>query len=200
MRRLTFVLLAVLAASCAAPPKPAPVAVDPQTAWKARRPDLAALTRWTATGRVLIKTEDQRWKATLQWIQRDGAYRIRLTAPMGQGTVQLSGDAARAVMQTSDKRMYSATDPETLMLDTLGWSVPVEGLSYWMRGLDDPSVPSAAHLDELGRLDNLYQSGWDIDYQGYREAPPLQLPSQLALANERLDVRILINRWVLNTP
>ncbi len=200
MRLLTVVLFALLAVACSTPPKPSSTGFDPEKAWQARRPGLAALTRWTAIGRVLIKAEDQRWKATLHWVQRDKAYRIRLIAPLGQGTVQLSGDAAGVVMRTSDRRMFAARDPETLMFDTLGWSVPVEGLSYWMRGLDDPGAPSAAHLDEFGRLDNLSQAGWQIDYQHYSDARPLELPSKLALANDRLDVRIVINRWELDAP
>ena len=200
MRRLAVTLLAVLAVACSPRPTPTPVSPDPETAWQVRRSSLAALTNWTATGRVIVKTEERGWKATLNWVQRDGAYRIRLTAPLGQGTVQLSGDDRGVVMRTSDERMYWARDPETLLLDTVGWSVPVEGLRYWMRGLDAPDTPSTAHLDDLGRLDNLAQSGWVIEYERYTDVRPVELPAKLVLANERVDLRIVINRWDLDAP
>lgn len=198
MRRLAVALFAVALSACATfPPARSP---DPQAAWQARHISLARLSTWTVTGRVLIKAEERSWNATLFWVQRDGAYRIRLIAPLGQGTVQLSGGDGGVVLRTSNNQVFTAQDPQTLMLDTLGWSVPVDGLRYWMRGLDDPRTPAVVRLDARGRPETLEQAGWVIDYQRYADGAPPELPTKLALANQALSVRILVSRWELDKP
>jgi outer membrane lipoprotein LolB len=198
VRRLAVALFAVALSACATvPPARSP---DPQAAWQARHISLARLSTWTVTGRVLIKAEERSWNATLFWVQRDEAYRIRLIAPLGQGTVQLSGGDGGVVRRTSNNQVFTAQDPQTLMLDTLGWSVPVDGLRYWMRGLDDPRTPAVVRLDARGRPETLEQAGWVIDYQRYADGAPPELPTKLALANQALSVRILVSRWELDKP
>jgi len=198
VRRLAATLLAAALSACATvPPDRSP---DPQAAWQARRAILTGLSTWTVTGRVLIKAEERSWNATLFWVQRDEAYRIRLIAPLGQGTVQLSGGYEGVVLRTSDNQVFVAQDPQTLMQDTLGWSVPVDGLRYWMRGLDDPRTPAVVRLDARGRPENLEQAGWVIDYQRYADGAPPELPTKLALANQAVSVRILVSRWELDEP
>ncbi len=198
MRRLLGVGLAALLAGCAsAPPKVA----DPEAAWQERRDRFAGLTNWTATGKVAIRTEEEAWSATLHWVQDQAEYRIRLIAPLGQGTLQIAGDDSRVELRTSEDKIYHAVDPESLLSDTLGWSVPVKGLRFWMTGLDDPYGPPPEHrLDVSGRLQHLSQSGWSIDYQRYEDDAPLALPTKLKLHNKGLAMRVVVNRWELERP
>ena len=99
MRRLLGVGLAALLAGCAsAPPKVA----DPEAAWQERRDRFAGLTNWTATGKVAIRTEEEAWSATLHWVQDKAEYRIRLIAPLGQGTLQIAGTDQPRVSESSD--------------------------------------------------------------------------------------------------
>ncbi len=198
MRRLLGLGLATLLVACASAP---PRVADPEAAWQERRDKLSALTAWTATGRIAIRTEEDAWHATLRWVQDNGRYRIRLIGPLGQGTVQIAGDDSRVVLRTSANDVYRAVDPETLLTDRLGWSVPVKGMRYWLTGLDDPYGPPPEHrLDVAGRLEHLSQSGWAIDYERYEDDEPLALPTKLKLRNQHLALRVVVNRWELDQP
>ncbi len=158
MRRLLGLGLALLLAACTSAPYRA---ADPEAAWQERRDRLSAIDGWIVTGRVAIRTEEEAWHATLHWVQRHDAFRIRLIAPLGQGTVQIAGDDGRVILRTSENRVYRAVDAESLLTDTLGWSVPVKGLRFWLTGLDDPyGPPPERRLDMSGRLEQLDQSGW----------------------------------------
>lgn len=196
MRGLRVLPLAALLAACAPMPPTPPLGADLEAAWRARRSDLADLSHWTATGRILIRTEDEAWSATLQWVQQGESYRIRLIGPLGQGTVQVSGDARGVTLRTSDG-IHRAASPRALMSDTLGWWVPVGGLRYWMTGLDDPQGPAAvvSRLDPFGRPESLDQAGWAIEFQRYASDQPLALPTKLSLQGERLSVRVVVKRW-----
>ena len=198
MRRLLGLGLALLLVACTSAP---PRVADPEAAWQERRDKLSGIDAWTVTGRVAIRTEEEAWHATLHWVQQQDAYRIRLMAPLGQGTVQIAGDDTRVTLRTPENQEYRAVDPESLLSDTLGWSVPVKGLRFWLTGLDDPyGPPPERRLDVAGRLEQLDQSGWTIDYERYEGEGPLALPTKLQLRNERLAMRVVVNRWDLERP
>lgn len=198
MRRLLALCLALSVVACTSAP---PRVADPEAAWQQRRDKLSAVTGWTITGRIALRTEENAWHATLHWVQRESAYRIRLMAPLGQGTLQITGDDSRVTLRTSENEVYRAVDPESLLSDTLGWSVPVKGLRFWLTGLDDPYGPPPEHrLDVAGRLEHLNQSGWAIDYERYEGDEPLALPTKLQLRNEGLAMRVVVNRWELERP
>lgn len=157
---------------------------------------LAELTAWTATGRIHIQADDESWQATLVWRQEEDAYRIRLIAPLGQGTLELRGDATGVVLRTADGDAHAARDPEALMLDTLGWRVPVEGMAHWMVGRADPGREIETRVaDEAGRLVELRQAGWHILYRDYHQEADIALPRRLKLETERFALLIVVTRW-----
>ena len=194
---VVFALTLFLVACASKPPRVA----DPEAAWQQRRDRLSAVSSWTATGRIAINTEEEAWNATLHWVQKQDAYRIRLIAPLGQGALQITGDESAVMLRTSDNQIYRAADPESLLYDNTGWTLPLAGLRHWLKGLDDPSGPPAVRtLDAAGRLERLNQAGWVIDYQRYQDDESAGLPTKLQLESERVAMRIVVNRWELNGP
>lgn len=196
MTRVLLALLALGLAGCATtPPAPGPL---PGDRWEARRAELADLTHWTAIGKILIRSETQSWNGTLNWRQMGDRYRIRITAPLGQGSAQIVGGGGRVTLRTAENRTYSARDPESLIFDTLGWRLPVSGLRYWMLGLEAPSPPARGRgLDSVGHLDHLDQSGWRIQYLRYEPVASHTLPGKLFLDRRQVSVRIVVNRWLV---
>ena len=80
-------LLATLA-GCAARPTVTAPGVD----WPARSERLAAIRDWEARGRIAIKAATGGGQGDLQWEQRGGETRIRVSVPFGAGAYEIRWD------------------------------------------------------------------------------------------------------------
>ncbi|MCP5420567.1 MAG: outer membrane lipoprotein LolB [Gammaproteobacteria bacterium] len=195
-KRFLTLLMVLLLAGCAAPVAKPPAAGP----WLARQEILANLSDWDISGRIGIINAQEGWHASLQWKQRGPVYAIDLLGPWGQGRVRIEGDAQSVRVRTADGQVRRASDPEQLLVDTLGMRIPLKGLFYWVRGLPDPDRPSELQGDEFGRLNHLQQDGWDISYSEYMTVGSTDLPAQIRARQDEWQVRIAIKAWDLQPP
>ncbi len=208
-------LVVALTACATTPPRllvtaPVDLAAFEQT----RQQTLAASHNWTLTGRIAVHNEHENWSATLHWVQQADTYTLNLIGPLGQGAVQITGGRGSVLMRLADGQSYTANDAETLLRERAGWSVPVTGLRYWVRGLPDPRTTAQQGLDEAGRPLFFEQSGWRIEYARYARVNGIDLPHKLTLMcmdarmpqahgcagaanNSNLQMRLVIDRWDL---
>lgn len=199
MTRLLFLLLAMALAGCAGPSVTLPSAVR-MDSLAVRQGDLARLQSWTIRGRLAIQTEREGWTVTLHWVQEKEHYTLRFIAPLGQGTYELNGNVDTVTLLTADDQFLQADNPENLMLDNLGWNVPLEGLKYWIRGLPEPDVVAESLvIDDRGRITDLRQSGWTISILRYVTVAGLDLPDKLFMQNDRFRLRLVIQDWITAT-
>ena len=195
IRRIAALALSALLASCAIPPPTVPA--DQNSAWTARQPALARLTRWQAIGRIGVVNGQDGWHARFQWAQRGADYRIDLIGPLGQGRVLIEGDGREVRVQTQDGQHWTAPDPDALLEQALGVRLPVSGLRHWIRGLPEPGFATAPQIDASGHLARLEQNGWVIDYPAHAPAPALDLdlPARIVARRQDLSVKLVIERW-----
>lgn len=133
----------------------------------------------------------------MRWRQQDDDYRIRFNAPFAMGAAEIVGNPDRVVLRTTDRGIFSAADPESLLFDAMGWRIPVSGLRSWILGIpEENEFIDKWEIDFSGRLEQLKQSGWEIDYLGYRRIGALELPVRLELENPRFRAHIRISSWV----
>lgn len=193
--RLLLVLAAifVLAGCAGAPPRSA----SPPVAQTDDR--LAAIRDWQVDGRIAIQRGDEGWSAKLRWDQRTDGFQMRLIAPLGRGTYQLAGDASRVELSVPDGRTFAAADAETLMREHLGWSLPVAGAEYWMRGLVAPgAAPAYIRRDAAGQLTDLEQGGWRVSILRRSATGGFNLPAKLFMHYGDMKVRIVVANWTLH--
>jgi len=134
----------------------------------------------------------------LHWAQDGQDYALRLSGPFGQGTVELSGDERRVVLRSGAGPASTAAEPQALLQREFGWSVPIGGLRYWVRGIPDPAhAIEALHLDAGGRLAALEQSGWHVKVLRWVKAGRYELPEKLFLRSEQAQVRLAVTRWTV---
>lgn len=198
--RVALLALMLLIGACATAPS-APPPAEGGTAlgrWLDRQQRLAALVQWTLRGRVGIETGKDSGNASMSWEQNGEEYAIRISAPMSQGTFELRGDAQGVTLRGPDRSEISAADPQALMQEQLGWSLPVAGLKYWIRGIPMPNRPVAAvRLDDAGRLSDLEQDGWRVSVQRYKAVGEEELPDKIFMENAPLKMRVVIGEWQL---
>ncbi len=189
-----FILL--LTACASSPPVPD---TDKDYNWRLHQEKLVQLTNWGLAGRISVQLEQEGWSASLYWTQVRDKYQLRIVAPLGRGTVEISGNEDSVSLHTADNRILEDRDVELLMQQNLGWQVPIDALVYWIKGLPEPgAATSSLEIDSMGRLAALNQSGWNISYEKYINIDGYDLPARMTVQREQLKLRLSINQWTLS--
>ena len=189
-----LVLLLVFLAGCSTLPwqQQSAAHVD----YESNRQQLTALLDWELRGRLAIRYENDSVSASIHWRQQGDAYQIRLIPPLGRNSLELSGDRSGVTIREHNQVPVSASDPEALMQQQLGWSVPIDGLVYWIRGIPDSALPvDKAGFGSNGLLTHLAQSGWQMEYQSYQQSDTLHLPEKMKISSDRLSLKLSIRTW-----
>ena len=202
MTRPLIFLLALILGACATTP-PVEYSIEPPSpeqlrAWQQHRQLVNKITSWTLAGRIVVNTEDDGWNGELHWSQRVDGYGIQFSAPFGQGAFQLDSSETGVEMRFSDGKTFQAADAESLLLEQLGWNFPLSGFQYWVTGLPKPDSEFRLNYRPDGRLAKLQQGQWQVAYPEYVAISGVMMPRKVFLENHELNVRLVIDRWVLN--
>jgi outer membrane lipoprotein LolB len=187
MRRLCIGGVALMLAACATPPPVLPTA--PQALHTRNEP-------WSLHGRIALQAGDKSLSGQVQWQHSSIRDEITLASPLGQGVAQLTSNANGVVLSVPGQPERRASDAATLTRQALGVALPLAGLRYWIEGRPDPERTFEQTLNDAGRLAQLKQDGWVIDYLQYRDAPAWQ-PRKLSLARDDMNIRLVIDTWLM---
>ena len=80
----------------------------------------------------------------------------------------------------------------------MGWELPLEHLTHWVRGLPGPLQITPENLDDKGRLSQFSYNGWQVEYREYREVGGRELPRQIILENEQVWLKLILRSWQTN--
>lgn len=176
-------LIALLAACAGAPP-----AAETGN-WPRQRESLEALDAWQFRGRVNVRYENESHTPRILWRQRNRNYDIRLWGSFNAGNTRITGDPNGVILE-SDGEVLSAETPEELILEQLGYELPVSHLEYWIRGLPAPGGEAALLFNERGRLAGIRQEGWSVSYPDPRRYGKISLPGEMEVLRSADDVRL----------
>ncbi len=191
--------MAVLLAGCATAPatKPGvPAGVWPSELAVERAEKLAPITTWKLDGRLGVQLENDGFSAALVWLQNGERFDIRLFDPVGRRVAWLRGDDKAVDLQTAQGQSFRGDNPERLLQKYLGWSIPVRSLTWWVKGLPDPTtVAWRQEFDDNGRLVALEQGGWSMRIASYQSDDKLALPKLTKMAQGNVRLKLLIKSW-----
>jgi outer membrane lipoprotein LolB len=198
MRKYLLMLVAVLATGCASLPELPPVD-NPGQVWQQRRDELSRIAYWHLSGRLAVRNGNEAWNIDLDWQQKGDDYQITLNGPFGAGKVKLIGNAGGVELRDSDNQTFYADKPGELLQERTGVSMPVEGLRYWIVGLDTPQQQKPPKLDPQGRLAYLEDNHWRVKFRRYTDVSGLQLPNKIFIAKpeQNINVRLVVDEWKL---
>src|SRR5690606_24582760 len=197
MKRLAtlLVFLAVLAGCAAQQPRELMEGLGNPAQWQAHKVQISQIDGWQITGKMGLKTPGESGSATVQWLQRQSYFDIRLSGPLGQGASRLTGRPGATELEVANQGRFSADSPEALLQEQLGWQLPVTHLLWWVRGLPEPDSRSQLSLDADSRLARRIQEEWRVDHPGYLEQDGFALPSRLKLYGPDLELTLVIKDW-----
>ena len=161
---------------------------------ESRLAQLAGQNQWRLEGRLAIRKDNEGFSATIHWQQMAGEFDIRLLDPLGRRVAWLTGNPKKVSLTTSDGKSYQGVDPQLLLRQHLGWGIPLDSLSYWVKGMPDPSkVTWREEYDDIGRPTLLDQADWQVTLARYESGLPLALPQLVKLEREGFRAKLLID-------
>ena len=153
---------------------------------------LPADVEFELSGRIAAKYRDDAGSGNVAWRHGARSDELLLTTPLGQGIARIVRTGDDVVLTTQDGREFRAADAEALTEQVLGFRVPLLGLADWVRGRPAAAPPPERQVrDGGGRLAELEQSGWRIEYQAYEGGRP----SRIKLIFPGLELRLAVSEW-----
>ena len=181
--RTVAALLALAVGGCASVPSPSRI-----------EPEASFSPSWTLQGRIGVQSGEQSLSGQIHWQHRVATDEVLMTSPLGQGVARIVRDADGVALEIPNQPTRRAPDADTLTREALGYVLPLSGLTWWMQARPDPDHLYEATRDPNGRLTQLRQNGWVIDYLEYAADMPVR-PRKLVVSREGLQIRLVTDSW-----
>lgn len=198
-RRVAAAIVVVALAGCQTLPRETPPvagALPPADAFALRTASLTALDGWTLRGRGALSAGGRGWNGGVHWAQCADAFDLRFIAPLGAGTLRISGLPGAMRVRGTDGTDFHAADLEADLEHLLGARLPVESLRWWVVGVP---APDAAHLaldlDAAGRAMRFEQAGWAVSYPRYTTHAGIEVPALVVAERDDTRVRVVLDDW-----
>lgn len=184
-RAAGLLLLATWLAACTSIAPPAAENSD----WARQRDQLQQMDAWELRGRVNVRYDNESDTPSIHWQQQGDEYRIRLWGTFNAGSTLITGQPGSVTLDNGNE-ILSASSPEELILQQLGYELPVSQLNYWIKGIPAPDSQPELRFNELNQLTNIVQQDWTVELRDMRQYGALNLPREVVLTRPRNDIRL----------
>lgn len=150
------------------------------------------LHHWNLEGRIAITAPNDSWSANIQWLHLPNSEVIRLSGPLGQGGVVIELKDGSVKLDRGGGNVQISNDPEQFVNQQLGMFVPIQSLRFWAVGLPEPEE------DFQATVDGFVQDKWLITYKEFQDVLPETLPHKMAVSNNHVKLKLIIDQWNLN--
>ena len=200
---LALIVLQGLLSACGVqqrlPPAPQP-AHQESAQWRQHYSRMLALTRWHVKGKIGYQGNQDGGSAWLDWQQQGDRFQLLLSGPFGAGTVAISGDSQAVILRQPEHPDHIAASAAQLSIDVLGWELPIEELTYWIRGIPAPGARAKSQIfTEERLLSSFEQAGWQLQLDKYRDTSTGPLPGKLRARRGETRVTVVIKEHSFDT-
>lgn len=159
---------------------------------------LEQVEAWSLEGRLAVSDDRDGGSGSFRWRNGTQSSRMDFHGALGRGAWRLEADDRGAELVLADGTTHRAASVDALVREQLGWTVPVERLDWWVRGLAAPGDVQRRSLDPEGRLSALRQDGWDIEYDRYGAVGDVAMPFRMTARRQERTVKIAVKKWRLS--
>jgi len=156
---------------------------------------LNAIKSFSLKGRLGVVTQKQGFSGSINWQHSAQNDNIDVFSPLGGQIANIKKSDNGVTLTQQDGRSITAQSAESLTETTLGFKLPLTGLSDWALGKPTSSKVDASTWDAQGRLLTLKQDGWDISYENYADNNGVALPNKVVLKSEQLNLKLIVENW-----
>lgn len=156
---------------------------------------ITPINQFTLKGRMGIQSNGKGYSVGTQWVHQDQLNTIKILSPIGSEIAKIQASTDGVELTTNDGKVYTAKDAETLTLETLGWSLPMQGLEDWVLGRPSHKLPEMIEWDRQGKVVKMLQNGWKIEYPEYMTVGNFNLPRKIWLTHPKLSLKMVVEQW-----
>jgi outer membrane lipoprotein LolB len=142
------------------------------------------------SGRVAVRYGKDASSGRVLWRHSSDTDELLITSPFGQGIARLNRNGDQFRLLTGDQKEYRADNAEDLTEQALGWRLPLGGLADWVQARPSPGRPAEVR-GERNRDLELWQDGWHVTYEEFRDGRPFRL----RMSRENLEIRLIVDQW-----
>ena len=155
------------------------------------------MDQWSLKGRLAVNDGKEGGSGSFIWSNHGESISMDFHGALGRGAWRLDADNGGAVLELADGEVYHAPSLSQLVKSRLGWEMPVDALSWWVRACAAPGEWDRRELDENGRLRGLSQFGWVIEYGNFKEVGGVYMPLKLTARRDSHTVKLAMRSWSL---
>lgn len=192
---LCGLMIAVLLVSgCAIrEPRPEGAWLQDRERWFHKHPD------WTVQGRLGLSNGQRGGSLSFDWQAQGDQHTVQLRTIAGGKQWRLQFGPEYALLEGSDIDRLEGSDPDPLVEQAVGWPIPVQWLSQWLRGLPAPAEARMAFAED-GTLTQLRHSSWSIDFSRWTDGRNgVLLPTRIEARDPPHRVRAAMSNWRFKT-
>lgn len=180
VRRVLAAVMMVLLVSCAS----LPTLLPPHAA-----------VEFELEGRAAVRYGSEGGSTRIIWRHGFNSDDVQINGPLGQGVARISRNDTLVVLRTAEGQEFRAADAESLTESVLGWRLPLTGLADWVRGRPVANRPARMERDSQGRVSEIFQDEWQINYPAWNDAVPARINLVREGEKGRIELRLVIDRW-----
>ena len=196
IRKAAILVIVMLTSACATLPIPPAQAPTTSAINQKHLATIANIKSFALKGRLGVVTQKQGFSGGIDWQHQTTTDNIDVFSPVGGKVANIVKNPSGVTLTDQKGHTISAQDAESLTETTLGFKLPLSGLSDWAVGRPNSSKIDAANWDETGRLTALKQDGWDISFENYSMQNGADLPSKIFLKSEKVNLKLLVEKWI----
>lgn len=193
-----WLLVALYLSGCATTttqPKPMST-LKPSVLHKQHMAQMANIQQFSLRGRLGVKTAPKSFSARLSWQHAAEVDNIDVYSPLGGKVAHITKTPESVIFTDNNKKTIEAQTAETLTKNTLGFELPLSGLSHWALGRTvNKGIVNAITWNRDGSVNTLQQNGWDIQYKDYMTSGAYLLPRKIILKNKKITLKLLVEKW-----
>lgn len=141
---------------------------------------------WQVKGKLRIKTVSQSLTAQFIWQQRQQDFVFKISGPLGQGAMEISGDQSLVTLRGSDGRYAQSASLAELLRGQVGMALSLEQLQrclWWQQALAAQALSTIAP--------------WQVQASAYQSFAQRNIANRLTLSNRETQVSLIIKQRLL---
>jgi len=205
LNRIILIAMLLLISSCSVLPKKSSAPQPNSSVNEKHLASLANIKSFSLKGRLGVVTNPRGFSGGIEWQHQTmkdsqtNTDNMDIFSPVGGKAANIIKNQSGVTLTTQDGHSIKTQDAESLTEATLGWRLPLNGLSDWVLGKPTSSKVDASTWDENGRLTTLKQDGWDISYDNYVDNHGLFLPKKVLLKSDKVNLKLIVDQWISAT-